>query len=68
LEGKDAALPFGSGFLEVEEEGNPEAGGFEVVEALGGVFGGEVVDALEFEEEGDLDLSGEAAGFFEHER
>jgi hypothetical protein len=36
--------------LEVDEEGDRESGGFEVVEALGGVFVGQAVDALEFEE------------------
>lgn len=55
LKGSDEAFPFDAGFLEVDEEGDGEAGGFEVVEALGGVFGGEAVDALEFEEDAVFD-------------
>jgi hypothetical protein len=37
--------------LEIEEEAEFEARGVEVVEALGGVFGGQMVCALEFNDD-----------------
>ena len=49
------SAPFYPGFLEVDQQTAIFAGGFEVVEALGYVVGGEAFDAFEFYEEFVLD-------------
>jgi hypothetical protein len=41
--------------LEVDQQGQPEAGRFEIVEALRHVFAGEAVHALELDEKAFLD-------------
>jgi hypothetical protein len=48
---KNYAFPFDFWALEVDHEGQGDAGGFEVVEALGIVFRAEAVDAFEFEDD-----------------
>jgi hypothetical protein len=51
----DDSLDFDSGFLEVDEEAEGQAGGSEVVDALGGVLVGEAVGAFYFYQELVLD-------------
>jgi len=51
----DDSLDFDSGFLEVDEEAEGQAGGSEVVDALGGVLVGEAVCAFYFYQELVLD-------------
>jgi hypothetical protein len=58
------SFPFDFGSLEVYQEGGFEAGHFQVVEALGGVFGGQAVYAFQFDQElvldSDIGLGGAA--------
>ena len=51
LEIEDDAFPFESGALEVEEERYAEAGCFQVVDALRHVMGGDLVDALQLQDQ-----------------
>ena len=46
----DDPFPLDLRFLKVDEEADAAAGGFQIVQALGGVLGGEMVDAFQFDE------------------
>lgn len=52
---KNDSLPFDFGLLEVDQEAERPIGSFQIVEALGYVFGSETVYAFQYDEECILD-------------
>src|SRR5664280_2354442 len=51
----DDALPFDFGFLEIDQQTQPEAGGWQIVEALRSMLVGKTIHAFQFDHQDVLD-------------